>query len=153
MSGKRHLICPRGFLRDSKRLSSKTLLVAVVAVLSNVLGNFALSQGMHQFGGMISVSAASLAGALLNLWVAGGVCLLVVWMLSQLSLLSWADLSYVLPITSASYVLSALLGAIALHEYVSTVHWIGIAMIFLGVMLVGKTAPQTVAVRSAERGE
>ena len=140
-------------MRNSKRLSSKTFLFAGVAVLSNVLGNFALSLGMRQFGSMVSVSVASLGAALLNLWVAGGICLLAVWMLSQLSLLSWADLSYVLPITSASYVLTALLGAVALHEYVSRVHWIGIGLIFLGVMLVGITAPRTVPVPAAERGE
>ena len=134
-------------MRDSKRLRSKTLLFAGVAVLSNVLGNFALSQGMRQFG---PVSALSLLGVLANLWIVSGICLLVVWMLSQLSLLSWADLSYVLPITSASYVLTAMLGAFALNEYVSPVHWVGIAMIFLGVMVVSRTTPQTAKVQIAE---
>jgi uncharacterized membrane protein len=135
-------------VRNSKRLRSKTILFAGVAVLSNVLGNFALSQGMHQFGRMLSVSFLSVLGVLSNLWVASGICLLAVWMLSQLSLLSWADLSYVLPVTAASYVLTALLGAVALGEYVSTTHWIGIGMIFLGVMVVGRTTPRTAAVES-----
>ena len=103
---------------------------------------------MHGFG---AVSVGSLLGALLNVWVAGGICLLAVWMVSQLSLLSWADLSYVLPVTSASYVLTALVGAVVLHEYVPTVHWIGIGLIFMGVMLVGRTAPQTVPVESTDR--
>jgi uncharacterized membrane protein len=127
--------------------------MAAVAVLANVLGNFALSRGMREFGAMVSISAGALFGALTNLWVAGGICLLAVWLISQLSLLSWADLSYVLPITSASYVLTALLGAVALHEYVSTAHWIGIGLISFGVMLVGKTAPQTTPVRPAESVE
>jgi uncharacterized membrane protein len=118
--------------------------------MSNVLGNFALSQGMHHFGRMLSVSMLSLLGALSNVWVASGVCLLAIWMISQLSLLSWADLSYVLPVTAVSYVLTALLGAVALGEYVSTAHWIGIGMIFLGVMVVGRTAPRTAAVEAVE---
>ena len=133
-------------MRDSRRLRSKTLFFAGVAVLSNVLGNFALSQGMHHFGPTVSIG--SLLGVMLNAWIASGIFLLVVWMLSQLSLLSWADLSYVLPITSASYVLTAMLGAVALHEHVSPVRWAGIALIFLGVMVVGRTAPQTARVRS-----
>jgi drug/metabolite transporter (DMT)-like permease len=137
-------------VRDSKRLRSKTILFAAVAVLSNVLGNFALSQGMRQFGGVLPVSVLSLLGILTNVWVASGICLLVIWMVSQLSLLSWADLSYVLPLTAASYILTALLGAVALHEYVSTAHWIGITMIFLGVMVVSRTTPQTAAARSGE---
>jgi uncharacterized membrane protein len=131
---------------DFKRLRAKTFLVAGVAVLSNVLGNFALSLGMRHLGGVFSVSAFSFLGALLNGWVASGVCLLVVWMISQLSLLSWADLSYVLPMTSSSYVLAAVLGAVALHESVSLVHWVGISLIFAGVMVVARTAPRTAAV-------
>lgn len=137
-------------MRDSKRLRSKTFFFAGVAILSNVLGNFALSQGMRQFGPVLSPSVLSFLSVLSNVWVASGICLLVVWMISQLSLLSWADLSYVLPITAASYVLTAVLGAVALDEYVSPVHWIGIAMIFLGVMVVSRTAPQTVKVRAVE---
>lgn len=140
-------------MRNSKRLRSKTLFLATVAVLANVLGNFALSLGMREFGAVVSVSVGELLRPLLNVWVAGGICLLAIWLLSQLSLLSWADLSYVLPITSASYVLTALLGAVALHEYVSTAHWIGIGLIFMGVMLVGKTAPQTTPVHPAESAQ
>jgi drug/metabolite transporter (DMT)-like permease len=145
-------MCWDGYVRNSKRLRSKTWLLAAVAVLSNVLGNFALSRGMRDLG-MASFSVNSLMGALLNPWVACGICLLAIWLVSQLSLLSWADLSYVIPLTASSYVLTALVGAVVLREYVSTAHWIGIGLIFLGVMLVGKTAPQTVPVRSAERGK
>ena len=116
--------------------------------MSNVLGNFSLSQGMRQFGQLMSVSVPAFLSVLANLWVVSGICLLAVWMLTQLSLLSWADLSYVLPVTAASYVLTAVLGAVALGEYVSTAHWVGIAMIFMGVMVVGRTAPRTAPVES-----
>jgi len=108
---------------------------------------------MRHFGSVLSVSVLSFLSVLANLWVVSGILLLVIWMLSQLSLLSWADLSYVLPITSASYVLAAILGAVALGEYVSPVHWIGIAMIFLGVMVVSRTTPRTVPVRAVEPPE
>lgn len=124
-------------MRNSTQLRSKTFLFAAVSVLSNVLGNFALSQGMHQ-------------SATAGLWLASGVCLLAVWMLSQLSLLSWADLSYVLPVTAASYVLTAVMGALALKEYVSTAHWVGIGMIFLGVIIVGRTTPRTAPAETVE---
>ena len=43
-------------------------------------------------------------------WVALGVLLLILWLLSRMALLSWADLSYVLPVTSIGYVLVALAG-------------------------------------------
>jgi uncharacterized membrane protein len=70
----------------------------------------------------------------------------MVWLISQLSLLSRVDLSYVLPVTSISYVLTALMGKFLLHEPVSTERWIGIGLVILGVSLVARTVPRTVPV-------
>jgi len=67
-------------------------------------------------------------------------------MFTNLTLLSRADLSYVLPVTSVSYVLIAIMGQLVLHERVDTFRWIGIAMITLGVMLVGRTPARTTPV-------
>lgn len=64
-------------------------------------------------------------------------------MIARLTLLSWADLSYVLVITSFSYVLTAVAGAVGLNEKVTWIHWIGICLITLGVVLVVHTPPQT----------
>jgi drug/metabolite transporter (DMT)-like permease len=47
--------------------------------------------------------------------------------------LSWADLTYVLPATSLGYVLLALVAKFALHEEVSPLRWMGIALISGGV--------------------
>jgi len=60
-----------------------------------------------------------------------------------MALLSWADLSYVLPVTSIAYGLVALVGRFALHEQVSLARWAGIGLIMIGVTLVGRTAPRT----------
>ncbi len=68
--------------------------------------------------------------------------LLLVWFASQLSLLSWADLSYVIPITAASYVLTAVLGTVFLHEFISLSRWFGILAISMGVLLVIGTTPR-----------
>ena len=56
---------------------------------------------------------------LFNPWVALGVLLLILWLISQMTLLSWADLSYVLPVTSVGYVLVALVGRFFLHEQIT----------------------------------
>jgi uncharacterized membrane protein len=66
---------------------------------------------------------------------------LIVWLLSHMALLSWADLSYVLPVTSIGYVMTALAGRLFLHEDISRWRWAGIGLIVLGVMLVARTAP------------
>ena len=69
-------------------------------------------------------------------WVSIGVLLLIIWLLSRMALLSWADLSYVLPVTSVGYVLVALTGRILLNEQISARRWLGIVLIMSGVALV-----------------
>jgi uncharacterized membrane protein len=62
-----------------------------------------------------------------------------------MALLSWADLSYVLPVTSVGYVLVAVIGRVFLHESISVTRWAGIVLIMAGVALVsGGSAPSTV---------
>jgi drug/metabolite transporter (DMT)-like permease len=81
--------------------------------------------------------------------VLAGIVLLICWLIAQLSLLSWADLTYVLPITALGYVLAALLGAFALGERVSLSRWAGILLITAGVAVVSRTRARTGPVRQA----
>jgi uncharacterized membrane protein len=131
---------------QSQPLRLKTRTVIVLLVVSNVLGNFSLSCGLHEVGRLTSSSPWPYVHAFVNPLVAVGVLLLIVWLISQLSLLSRVDLSYLLPVTSASYVLTALLGQFTLHEGISTERWIGIGLIGLGVSLVVGTLPRSAAV-------
>lgn len=114
-----------------------------VAVLTNAAGNFALSRGMRDLGETVTLSPLPYLAALANPWVFTGVCLLSAWLIAQLSLLSRADLSYVLPTTSLSYVLAAVLATIGLGERISAGRWTGILFIALGVWLVARTQPRT----------
>src|SRR5271168_3509407 len=92
-----------------------------------------LSHGMKQTG---SISLHHLQGvifAVLNPWVAVGIVLLLAFFAAYMNALSWADLTYVLPSTSLGYVLLALIAKFALHEQVSPLRWLGIALISGGV--------------------
>jgi uncharacterized membrane protein len=117
--------------------------VIVLLVVSNVVGNFTLSCGLHEVGPLGSFAPRTYIHAFLNPQVAVGILLLVIWLISQLSLLSRVDLSFVLPVTSVSYALTALMGEFLLHERVSTERWIGIGLIGLGATLVLHTVPRT----------
>jgi uncharacterized membrane protein len=65
-------------------------------------------------------------------------------MMSRMTLLSWADLSYVLPVTAIGYALVALVGRVFLAEQIPLKRWAGIALIVAGVALVSLgTAPRT----------
>jgi uncharacterized membrane protein len=80
-----------------------------------------------------------------------GILMQIVWLLKRMSLLSVADLSYVLPVTASGYVLSALLGRIVLHEQVSASRWLGVAMITLGTVFVASSPRITVAPEGRQR--
>ena len=118
-------------------------LLAVAAVFFNVAGNYCLSVGMKATGELVSVSPLDYLRVLLNPWVALGVGLLFGWLIAQLSLLSWADLTWVLPITALGYALPAVLGAVLLHEHVQPSRWAGVALIVSGVVVVSRTIPRT----------
>ena len=92
-----------------------------------------LSHGMKQTGGISLHHLQSVILAVANPWVAVGILLLLAFFASYMSALSWADLTYVLPATSLGYVLLALIARFALHEQVSWMRWLGIALIAGGV--------------------
>ena len=72
-----------------------------------------------------------------------GILLLIACFLLQLTLLSWADLTFAVPVTSPSYIVITLVGVLALGEHVSLIHWTGVLLILLGVVVVGRTKPLT----------
>jgi drug/metabolite transporter (DMT)-like permease len=109
---------------------TKTWLFAIIVVLSNAFGNLFLDFGVH-------------GDAIAWPWLVAGVLLLILWMLSRMTLLSWADLTFVLPVTAIGYVLSALFGWYFLHESISGKRWLGTLLIFVGVALVGRTNPSS----------
>jgi drug/metabolite transporter (DMT)-like permease len=131
---------------ESARLRAKTWLGTAVVVTSNVFGNFFLKRGMN---GEMNSPLDYLA-ALFRPYVALGVVLLIVFLLSRMALFSWADLSYVVPVTSVGYILTALVAKALLHEQIGGKRWLGILLIVAGASLVSwKTAPRTSATGEA----
>jgi drug/metabolite transporter (DMT)-like permease len=110
----------------------KYLVLAGVTVFA-AAGDSMLSHGMKQTGNISLHHLQGIILAVLNPWVAVGIVLLLAFFASYMNALSWADLTYVLPATSLGYVLLALVAKFALHEQVSPLRWIGIALISGGV--------------------
>lgn len=121
----------------------KTAVFAVIVILSNAVGNLLLSVGMKHDTNDLSVSPVGYVLAIFNPWVMGGVVLLSLWLLSRMALLSWADLSYVLPVTALGYVASLLLARVFLGERVTLGRWAGTVLIVAGIALVARTTPKT----------
>ncbi|MBV8845129.1 MAG: hypothetical protein JO307_20165 [Bryobacterales bacterium] len=128
-------------IRPGTNIPLLGLVLAVIA--ANSAGNFALRVGMQQVGRTVSLSPVPYLAAFLNAWVLAGVVLLIAWLILQLSLLSRADLGFVLPVTAMANTVAALLGAFVLLEPVSRSGWIGIGLISVGATLVGQTESRT----------
>ena len=135
----------------SPKFRSKTHLLTAVVVLTNVVGNVCLSHGMQEVGRTVSASPADYLHALLNPWVLAGSCTLALWMISELALLSRADLTFVLPVTASAYVFIAIAGHFVLGDRISWERWLGIAVISLGVILAEETPTLTSAAEYQER--
>jgi bacterial/archaeal transporter family protein len=133
------------FLEQSRTspFISKTHLLTAVVVLTNVIGNICLSRGMQEVGRIVSASPADYIRALINPWVVAGSCTLAMWMISELALLSRADLTFVLPVTASAYVLIAIAGHFFLGDQISWQRWLGIAVISIGVILAEETPTLT----------
>jgi hypothetical protein len=131
---------PKGNLRV------RTLGLVVLMVLCTSTGDVLLRGGMRRIGpvrfepaALVSTFAKTVTSGMIWLGIA---CLLSA-MMCYLMLLSWADYSYVMPASSFGYAVVALMGVLVLREDVTSVRWAGVALICLGVALVGRTEPRT----------
>jgi drug/metabolite transporter (DMT)-like permease len=127
----------------------KYLVLAGVAV-SAAIGDSLLSRGMKQIGTISLQNLQHIILAILNPWVALGILFLLCFFASYMTALSWADLTYVLPATSLSYVLLALIAKFALHEQVSATRWAGIVLISGGVGFVTRGPELTHSARHSK---
>ena len=118
----------------------KIFIVMTIAALSAAVGETLLSYGMRRYGdislGEPSQVLVLVLAVVRNPYVSLGVLFLAVFFFLYLAALSWADLSYVLPLTALSYVFAALLAKFALKEDVSLLRWIGTFIIVTGIACV-----------------
>jgi uncharacterized membrane protein len=114
---------------------AKTRIFTLIVILTNVLGNFFLSWGLKHESVFLK--------AIISPSVLLGITLLIVWLLSRMALLSWADLSYVLPVTSVGYVITVFIGKYFFAEQITWERWLGSFLIVGGIILVGRTYPRT----------
>ena len=131
----------------SRKLLAKTIPLLILVPIFGSLGNVMLGKGMRGIGEIQNWSAASLSIYVLKIlssgWIWLGMGSLLVFLTSYLLVLSWADYSYVMPVTAVGYVLAPLLAHLLLGEIVPGARWVGAAFIFIGVALVARTPPST----------
>jgi uncharacterized membrane protein len=136
---------------SERRLRIKTLVMVLAMVVCANAGDLMLKRGMSQNGAVV-LTAAGLAHAFRltvtngTIWI--GIFFLTGFMVSYMTVLSWADYSYVMPAGAFGYALLTLLAVVFLHESVSPRRWVGVVLICIGVLLVGQTKPRTTELAS-----
>lgn len=128
------------------RTRVKTLVMILAMVVCANTGDLLLKRGMTRIGA-VEISAPGLLHAFFATVTSGtiwmGIAFLLGFMLCYMTVLSWADYSYVMPAGAFGYALLTLLAVVFLHESVSPRRWVGVILICLGVLLVGQTKPRT----------
>lgn len=114
-------------------MTPRKYIILLAVIFFAACGDVSLARGMRDFGAVTLANLPQLFTAMLNPWVIAGILMLIGFFASYLSALSFADLTYVLPATSLSYILMVLLAKFFLHEHVSLWRWLGVALIVAGV--------------------
>jgi drug/metabolite transporter (DMT)-like permease len=134
---------------SERRLRIKTLVMVFAMVVCANVGDLLLKRGMAQIGpveltlhGINQAFRLTVTNA--TIWLA--IFFLIGFMVSYMTVLSWADYSYVMPAGAFGYAVLTLLAVIFLHESVSPRRWVGVVLICVGVLLVGQTKPRTTEV-------
>jgi uncharacterized membrane protein len=139
-------------MSHERKLRLKTLLMVFAMMVCATTGDSLLKHGMTEIG-PVSLSHGALFEGLRmamtsrTIWLA--ILFLIGFTLTNMTVLSWADYSYVMPASAIGYVAVTFVGMTLLGETVSPRRWIGVALICIGVVLVGQTKPSTSAVAQA----
>lgn len=118
----------------------RTALCISIIVLSTTGGEVAVSHAMKQVGELHNFALRSLLDflrqALRETWFWLGIGLLTVGFFAMLAILSWQDVSFVIPATALGYVSGALASKLILGERLPPRRWAGIVLVSVGVALV-----------------
>jgi len=118
-------------------------------VFYGTVGDLLLKHGMTRIGA-VQFTQVGLTQAFRmivssgTIWVA--IIFLIGFMLTNMTVLSWADYSYVMPASAFGYAVVTFAGMTVLGETVTLRRWFGVALICSGVILVGQTRPRTTAI-------
>lgn len=135
----------------------RTFLVLLIAICAQTLGDVFLTRGMKSIGEIDTLNAIELLQIGVKvfttpyIWL--GIVILGIFFGLYLIALSWADLSYVLPVTAFGYVLNAIMSWQLLGERISTARWLGTIIICAGVALVSGTEQRTTRTTDRQDGE
>ncbi len=117
-----------------------TAILFFFIVVAGTGGELCVSRAMRSLGEVHDFSPKSIANflwrALQLPWMWTGVGLMTLGFFSLLAILSFKDVSFVVPVSALSYAAGAFGAKGFLGEHINRSRWLGIAFVCLGVTLV-----------------
>jgi len=117
-----------------------TAIMIVIIVLSNSAGDVFITKGMKRVGEISTLNPVELLKVFGQVFTSRdfplGILCLAVSFFSFLYVLSWADMSFIVPATSIVYVFSVLGARLFLNEEINRMRWLGTLFVCLGVALI-----------------
>ncbi len=119
---------------------SEFIFLMFFIVVFGTVGEIFVSRAMKENGEVKNFRPVALLAVILRAlrvkWMWLGVGMMAVGFFSLLAVFSFANVSFVVPVTALSYVVGALGGRFFLGERVNLQRWIGILLVCAGVTLV-----------------
>lgn len=113
-----------------------SLVLLLTACLLTCLGQIAQKLAVEQW----RTGFPGIARALTNAWLWLALLCLGLGLLVWLLVLQRLEVSIAYPMLSLNFILITLTGRYLFNEKVDTRHWLGIALILIGVLLLGRQA-------------
>jgi drug/metabolite transporter (DMT)-like permease len=111
-----------------------------VIVCGGTGGEIAVARAMREIGEVHDFSPRNILRVAIRAvqrpWMWCGVGLMTLAFFALLAILSWENVSFVVPVTALSYAAGALGGKFLLGERVSPTRWVGVGLVSVGVLLV-----------------
>ena len=120
-------------------MTSRTLVLIAIVVLAGTGGEMLASHVMKEVGEPEHITPADIFRLLRRalhlpaMWFSIG--LMAAAFFAFLAVLSWADVSFVVPATAANYIVGALGAKLLLGERVTRTRWAGVLLVGAGVAL------------------
>ena len=118
----------------------KLIFVLLIALVFEAIGVVFLSKGIKQVGDVPRISTVEIARVIrtgvTNVNIILGIFFEALFFSGLLMLLSKGDVSFVWPLTSLSFVMTAIAARLFLHEQIVPARWAGICLIMAGAALI-----------------
>jgi drug/metabolite transporter (DMT)-like permease len=118
----------------------REFLILTLLVVSGTGGELCVSHAMKKIGEVHDFRPLALIKFILRAlrvgWMWLGVAMMALAFFSLLAMLSFENVSFVVPVTALSYAAGAVGAAIFLRERINTQRWVGVAIVCVGVTMV-----------------